>query len=124
MIGIVDNKRVIYLAGAFWHDDKKIRNKRFKTLSKVAGKLMKEKDIYVYSPISHGVPIDATAKLDHAFWVQFSLKMLAKCNEIYVLDVDGWKESKGVQAEINWAKEFDMPIHMITTRGRVYRYED
>jgi len=119
---MINDKKLVYLAGPYVHEDKKVMAKRFKTFSKVAGKLMATKDVYVFSHITHGHPIDMTAKFPSFFWLTFSIGMLEKCDEMYILDIEGWQDSVGVKAEIEYAREHNIPIKMVTKRGKVTKY--
>ena len=49
-------KELVYLAVPYTHEDPEIREKRFKAVSKVAGKLLNEGEM-IFSPISHCHPI-------------------------------------------------------------------
>ena len=46
---------------------------------------------------------------DWSFWQRIDRELLARCDEVIVLTLDGWSESKGVQAEIEIAKELGKP---------------
>jgi hypothetical protein len=46
-------------------------------------------------------------------WAKRDLTYLSKCDELWVVTMKGWKESIGVKAEINFAKEHNMPIKYI-----------
>ena len=39
--------------------------------------------------------------------------MLQRCDELIVLTLTGWETSRGVQAEIAFAKEINLPIKMM-----------
>jgi hypothetical protein len=68
----------------------------------------------VYSPITHSYPMARVGKLpdDWAYWESIDRWYIERCEEVHVITVDGWKESVGVQAEIQAAK----------TLGRLVRY--
>ena len=73
--------------------------------------LMK-KGLAVYSPIvaTHPVAVKHELPLGSEYWMQFDEIILSKCDEMYVLMIDGWKDSPGVQREIEIAKK--MKIHI------------
>lgn len=119
---MINDKKLVYLAGPYIHEDKKVMQKRFKVLSKVAGKLMRDKDVYVYSPITHGHPIHQSTQFTSQFWLEFSIGMLDKCDEMYILDIPGWQESVGVTAEIEYARSNNKLLKMVTIRGKVSKY--
>lgn len=52
--------------------------------------------------------------------------MMAACDELVVLLLPGWRESEGVQAEIDLALELDLPIRYLepTTHSLVHAPAD
>ena len=44
------------------------------------------------------------------FWYKRDMQILAQCSALYVLCIDGWRESTGVKMEIDYAKKNNMPI--------------
>jgi hypothetical protein len=56
----------------------------------------------VYSPIAHGHAIATGRDLpqDLQFWMRHCFGMLDIADELQVLMLDGWEESRGVKAEI------------------------
>src|SRR5574337_1237586 len=117
----------IYLASPFWNDDPKIRVKRFKSACKAAANIFeKYGDQYiVLSPIAHSYSVSKYGKMPvpDPRWYDWDRALLEVCDEVWVLDIDGWNESVGVQKEIQWAKEADKPLKMVTPRGRKYGYK-
>jgi len=84
---------------------------RFNKVSYVAGDLMKQ-GYCVISPITHSHTIAELQDMpkDWGFWKSQDLTLLSKCDILYVLQLDGWKESIGVNAEIEYAKDNDIEI--------------
>jgi hypothetical protein len=70
---------------------------------------------HIFSPIAHSHPIALAGDLplEFEYWEQYDRKMLAACAELWVCTMDGWRESKGVSAEIAIASERKMPIRYI-----------
>lgn len=125
---MINDKKLVYLAGPYFSEDPKVIKKRFSIFNKVAAHAICKEDVYVFSPISHSHPIVNTKNFDpafwnHNYWLKFDTQFLAHCDELWVLDIDGWKESKGVNAEIEFAVMNNIPIKMVTKRGRVYKYK-
>ena len=83
---------------------------RFQLAASHAAELMRQ-GRKVYSPISHTHPI-AQYGLPKGwdFWEQYDRAILSRCTEVIVLMLHGWKESKGVTAEIEIAKELGLPV--------------
>jgi hypothetical protein len=103
-----------YLACPYSHPDRAVRVARFDAANRAAGKLMREGH-HVFSPISHTHPIAEVADLPLGweFWEGFDRAYLAHSWRVVVLMLDGWRESKGVTAEICIANEQGLPIEYI-----------
>jgi nucleoside 2-deoxyribosyltransferase len=94
---------MIYLAAPYSHRNPAVEEERFQAVCLYAAKLINS-GIHVFSPIAHchsiglhGLPGDWN------FWKDFDRAFLEICDEVWVLMIDGWQESKGVHAEINIA---------------------
>ena len=106
--------KLIYLAAPYSHPDEKVRLQRFDAINKAAGNLIKS-GRFVFSPISHSHPIAMVSDLPTGFdyWGDYDRRMVGHCDELFVLMLDGWEKSIGVQVEIQIAKCFGKPISYI-----------
>jgi len=53
------------------------------------------------TPIAHSHPIAQHGlPVDWGFWERHDRRLLAACDELWVLMLDGWQHSRGGQAEI------------------------
>ena len=104
----------VYLATPYSHPSRYVRIKRFEAVNKVAADLMNQ-DFFVFSPISHTHPIAEAGKLplDWKFWSDYDKSFIEWADEVRVLQLAGWKESKGVISEIKIAKSLGKPISYI-----------
>jgi hypothetical protein len=105
---------LIYLASPYSHPDPLVRLDRFDTVCCVAAKLMRD-GMHLYSPIAHTHPIalKGDLPLGWEYWEQYDRKILEACTDLWVVTIDGWKESKGIAAEITIAGEMGLPIKYI-----------
>lgn len=103
--------RLTYLACPYSHPDRAVRVARFEAANRAAGALMREGRI-VFSPISHTHPIAEASDLPLGwdFWEAFDRAYLAHSRLVVVLTIDGWRESKGVTAELAIAAELGIPV--------------
>jgi len=95
----------VYLACPYFHKDENIRNERFEEVCRKAGELM-EMGYVVFSPISHNHPIKKFIKSDNdnwQFWKKQDFRFIEWCDEFHILCLDGWKESNGVNSELDFA---------------------
>jgi hypothetical protein len=109
---------LVYLACPYSHDDRAVRVARFEAASAAAGKLMQD-GLKVFSPISHTHTIAEMCALPLGwdFWEAFDRAFIGHSHKLIVLRVEGWRESKGVSAEIGIAQELGIPVeYMEPTR--------
>ena len=104
---------MIYLASPYSDEDEKIMEARYQAvLAEVAFQTVL--GVTVYSPIVHYH--HAALKFDlpknFSFWIKHDFKMLEAASELWVLCIQGFKESRGVQAEIAYAE----------ARGKIVTY--
>jgi hypothetical protein len=107
-------KTLTYIAVPYSHPDENVRHARFHAVNKKAAELMNQ-GMHIFSPISHTHPIALAGELPLGweFWKQYDEVMLAACHKLIVFMLDGWKESKGVQGEIEIATRLGLPIEYI-----------
>lgn len=104
---------IAYLACPYSHPDKNVKEMRHRIVNQVAFTLMRQ-GTYVYSPLTHNLPIDRLGiNGNWMYWKNFDHAMLARCDRIIVIKLPGWDESKGVAAELAYAKELGMSIEWI-----------
>lgn len=100
---------LIYLASPYSHPDAAIRHQRFDAACHAAGEIMKLGHV-VFSPIAHSHPIaERGVEGNWDFWQKQDLPILDRCDVLTVLELDGWKESVGVQAEMRHAEVKGIP---------------
>jgi len=98
-------------------EDKAVLERRVKQVNKFIAACMRVYfDKYLFfGPVSHSHPVGQFMPSDFNtfwFWVesQDHYWVAERADEVWVLMLDGWKESKGVQYEIALAKERGIPI--------------
>ena len=102
----------VYIASPYSHKDKYIRMTRVIQVDAKAADLM-EQGYLVFSPLSHSHGISEHANvdpMDHDFWLRQDLWVLDMCDELHILCLSGWQDSKGIAVEIARAKENGMKI--------------
>ncbi len=104
-------KPFIYLAVPYSHPDPSIVEYRFNAVNHFAAKLI-EDGHHVISPISmcHPIAVQENLPGDWEYWQNYAEKCLSVCSAVHVLMLDGWRESKGVTAELEMARELQIPI--------------
>ena len=76
---------------------------------------------HVYSPIAHWHPIALAYKLptDSGYYRSMNEAMIRVCDQFFVLMLDGWHKSIGVQAEIDYAESIGSVPQYITNHHDV-----
>lgn len=102
---------MIYVASPYSHPNPDIRSGRYNRVLEYCGARMMLGEI-LFSPIVYGHPFAKAgfAEIDHAAWIAFNNHMLINSTELRVLRFCGWRESFGVRAEIDFAKQNNIPI--------------
>ena len=103
--------KLIYIASPYTNKDYTKLVDNYLTVTKYAAKLVEQGDV-AFSPITYGHTLVSFRQmpLDFAFWENFCMTFLKKCDEMIVLCIPGWEHSKGVAAEIKLCEEYGIPV--------------
>lgn len=108
--------KLIYVASPYTHPNRVVEETRNISVAVAMGYIMNNHpELSFFSPICHTHPIATLCKLPGhwEYWKQYDEAMLSRCDEIWVLCLEGVEQSKGVNAEIQLAKELGIPIWYI-----------
>lgn len=102
---------MIYLASPYSSPNLDVEEVRFMDTCIEVAKLI-EKGYIVFSPIVLFHSIAKIGSLNGSFqtWKKINYRFLSLCDELWIFCLEGWKESKGIQQEIHWAKGLQLPI--------------
>ena len=68
----------------------------------------------VFSPIVHGHPLVAHGlPTDWSYWEAFYREHISRCETVFVLPLEGWRDSIGVTAEVEFANELGKPVWFV-----------
>ena len=103
MIDDLPTNAMTYLASPYSHEYPALRQWRFEQACRASAYLMR-RGLMIFSPIAHTHPIALAGDLPKGwgFWQPYDHLMMDACRGIVVLMLDGWRESKGVRAEIEY----------------------
>ena len=113
--GTAPFKPLTYVACPYTHPDPTVMEGRYRNVTEAAAWMITRNGWNVFSPITHSHPLATMGNVqgDWAFWKKFDTDYL-KCSERFViLEVPGWRESKGVTEETKIAIELRIPIRYI-----------
>jgi len=112
-------KIFIYLAHPYRHENRITEDTRIYKATLAAGSLIRygmrnNIEISVLAPVLHNAKIYrgnnfSPEEMNYVFET-FDLLLLERADAMVVLKLDGWKESIGVQKEIEFCQIYDIPI--------------
>ncbi len=96
---------MLYLCSPYSDPDPAVRQERFEAVCRAAAKLM-AKGLVVFSPIAHTHHIALAGNLPTGwdYWQRVDEAFLAACSRVVVLELPGWRESKGIAEELRLAR--------------------
>lgn len=112
---------LIYLASPYSHHVRAVRELRYKAAAYMSAWFMLHSQM-VFSPIthSHGIALEMErmnkSSDEHGAWdtwKKFDEFMLASCGRIAILVLRDWQKSKGLAAEIAFARQHDILIEAV-----------
>ena len=92
-----------------------IRTTRYQQATRCAYKLMAS-GLNIYSPITYHHAVQAVCGFVNRptkFWLELDFGILQYAKGLFVLMLDGWQNSIGVQREIEYARENGIPVSFI-----------
>jgi len=100
-----------YLACPYSSTDPKLKESRCREADRVTAHLIATQGWNVFSPITHSHPL-ALCGLQGSweFWQRIDIEYLLISERVVVLCLPGWRESVGVTAELDIAKQLGIPI--------------
>lgn len=108
--------KYIYLASPYSHAEHEVREARYQAACKKAAQYV-QKGIPVFSPIAHSHPMvpyltDAES-LSFDLWMKMDLPLLKNADELHVLCIEGWRSSRGVARETEFATQLGIPVKQV-----------
>lgn len=116
--------KLIYLASPYSHKGEFIRNMRYNLITKITGKLQDRYPYAFIGPItqSHNTaPYMESPNTEFTSWAIRDLTYISRSDEMWVVMIDGWKESKGVQAEIEFASNQNIKVRYINPETLIFK---
>lgn len=100
---------ISYLACPYTHEHEHMQHQRYEQVTDVAAKLMLQGRV-IYSPITSMHYLARRVKANQIDWLEHDLAILARCDILIVLQLEGWELSEGLKREIAFAEEHNIPI--------------
>jgi hypothetical protein len=92
----------IYLASPYSHENPEVVEGRYRDVLRITSELMNKHRLHIFSPIinCHELAKVHTLPGDFAFWKEYNQAILEFADELYVLKLLGWEQSKGIKGEM------------------------
>ena len=103
---------LVYIASPYAHPSAEVREARLEAVRHVCGRMVNEGKI-VMSPLVYLGELAYRGIHPPQGWYAFDLQLLARCDELLVLQLPGWEDSKGVLVEIAGAQTKGMPVNLM-----------
>lgn len=98
-----------YLACPYTHEDEHMHQRRYDQVTDRAAELMRQ-GLIIYSPITSMHYLARRLKANEINWLHHDLAILARCDKLIVLQLEGWEQSDGLRCEIAFATEHNIPV--------------
>ena len=105
---------IVFISSPYTHSSEEVMWKRFELTSKIVAKIVST-GVVAISPVIYGHTLSQYEEmpLDWEFWKNYCESFLIKSDKVLVLMIDGWLESTGVKAEIEFANKNGIPVEYI-----------
>jgi Domain of unknown function (DUF1937). len=98
-------KGLVYLSIPYSDKSKLVVRRRMEVFNQITLKLL-SMGVHVVSPmlVEH-LLTDTDIEITYDRWSEYCETMMNSCDELWVIQVEGWDKSTGVKAEIEYAKK-------------------
>ncbi len=103
---------LVYIASPYAHPSQKVREARLEAVRHVCGTMVNKGKI-VMPPLVYLGELAYRGVHPPQGWYAFDLQLLARCDELLVLQLPGWEDSRGVMVEIAGAQTKGMPVRLM-----------
>ena len=86
--------KLVYIASPYAHPSAEVREARLEAVRHVCGRMVNEGKI-VMSPLVYLGELAYRGVHPPQGWYAFDLQLLARCDELIVLQLPGWEDSRG-----------------------------
>lgn len=91
-----------------------LKHRRFQDICRISADLISH-GYHIFSPIAqcHGIAIYGSLQCNFEAWLEYDKLMISKCTGVMVVNMVGFMESKGVNAEIAIALDQNKPVLLL-----------
>ena len=104
---------LVYLASPYAHASASVREARLEAVRYVCGEMVNQGKT-IMSPLVYLGELAYKGVHPPQGWYAFDLQLLARCDELVVLQLPGWEDSRGVLVEIAGAQTRGIPVRLMS----------
>lgn len=110
---------MIYVAAPYTHPDPAVVKQRMLDFAATMAELIRQGEHPVSPLMNHFLVdyVETDFPLSWDYWREYSYALLSVSKALYVIKMDGWEQSTGVQAEIEMATGLCLPIVYVEVGG-------
>lgn len=119
--------KLVYIASPYTDGNLWVMGLRAARITQITAKLQRRhgQTHTLYSPIVHGHAIVSTEEgrtLPHTwdYWQTHDFNILKRCDELWMVMIKGWDTSRGMDAELAYAKKLGKPVTWIDKDGEFF----
>lgn len=119
--------KLVYIASPYTDENPGIMHLRAARITQITAKLQRRhgQTHTFISPIVHGhalVTTEEGASIPKSFdyWEAHDFNLLRRCDELWIVMMHKWHESRGVDAELAYAKKLGKPVTWIDKDGEFF----
>lgn len=111
-----------YIASPYTHEDPATMQARYEKVLDFTSWLIEQYRYHVFAPIVHSHPLCVHRKLrpEYNFWMSLDKIMITQSSGLFIFQIDGWEQSFGMAAEIEFAKDIHKPIYYSAAMWPLY----
>ena len=116
--------KLLYVAHPYYHDNPMVMTDRYEAVCEAC-----------YLMLASGYKPVSTVMMWHPLKSQFNLDqyesvimetcfcLLVTCDVLVVLTLPGWKDSKGIEGEVEWARHLKIPVRYTSAKDLIMTLE-
>lgn len=113
--------KLAYIAAPYSDPNPAIIAARMAAFDEVIAVLLRKGERFPISPLmNHSILGKHSIPGNWEFWQHYSLRLLARCDEMVIIRLPGWDQSTGVTGERALAQNLSLPISFIDHSPEVY----
>jgi len=117
--------KFVYLASPYSHPNPHVMQARYEEVRLFIALTLRSLDYLnavCISPILHNHNVAVHHKLprDFSFWEKVDSVLLEHCDELWILQLNGWKESRGVALEKERTTQLGLPIRYASMHNKTH----